>query len=48
LSKPRSRAPAPVSEVGGGSSSSNSGGAEPPISDTAAWMAWRAKTKKSR
>lgn len=47
LSKQRSSAPAPIGEVGG-SSSSSGGGAEPPISDTQAWMAWRAKTKKSR
>ena len=47
LSKQRSSAPAPISDVGGGSSSSG-GGAEPPMSDTAAWVAWRNKTKKSR
>ena len=47
FSKQRSNAPAPVGEVSGGSSSGG-GGAEPPISDTQAWMAWRNKTKKSR
>jgi hypothetical protein len=48
FSKPRSNAPAPIGEVGGSSSVSSGGGAEPPISDTAAWMAWRNKTKRAR
>jgi hypothetical protein len=48
FSKQRSNAPAPVGEVSGGSSGSNSGGAEPPMSDTQAWIAWRNKTKRSR
>jgi hypothetical protein len=48
LSKQRSNAPAPVGEVMGSSSSSTSGGAEPPMSDTQAWIAWRNKTKRSR
>jgi hypothetical protein len=48
FSKQRSNAPAPVGEVSGGSSGASSGGAEPPMSDTQAWIAWRNKTKKSR
>jgi len=49
LSPRKSSAPAPVSDVDGSSSSRSSGGAEPPISDTAAWMEWRrANARKKR
>lgn len=49
LSPSKSRAPAPVADVDGSSSSRSSGGAEPPMSDTAAWMEWRkANARKKR
>lgn len=49
LSKQKSSAPAPVGEVSGGSSAPTGGGAEPPMSDTEAWVAWRrANARKKR
>jgi len=49
LSPTKSRAPAPVADVDGSSSSRSSGGAEPPMSDTVAWMEWRkANARKKR
>jgi len=49
LSKQKSSAPAPVGEVSGGSSAPTGAGAEPPMSDTEAWVAWRrANARKKR
>jgi hypothetical protein len=48
LSKQRSSAPAPVGEVSGGSSAPSSAGAEPPMSDTEAWIEWRRKTARKK
>ena len=46
LAKQISKAPPPITPVDGGGGSSD--GIEPDPSDTKAWMAWRAKNKKSR
>jgi len=48
LSKQKSSAPAPVGEVSGGSSAPTGGGAEPPMSDTEAWVAWRRQTARKK
>lgn len=48
LSKQKSSAPAPVGEVSGGSSAPTGGGAEPPMSDTEAWIAWRRQTARKK
>jgi hypothetical protein len=49
LSPSKSRAPAPVADVDGSSSARSSGGAEPPMTDTVAWMEWRrANARKKR
>lgn len=46
LGKQISKAPAPITPVDGRASASD--GVEPDPSDTKAWIAWRAKNKKSR
>jgi len=48
LSKQKSSAPAPVGEVSGGSSAPTGNGAEPPMSDTEAWIAWRKQTARKK
>jgi len=48
LSKQKSSAPAPVGEVTGGSSAPTGAGAEPPMSDTEAWVAWRRATARKK